>query len=311
MLALILRRVLIGVPTILGVTVVLFLALRVLPGDPVSAVTAGAPTSAEAQEALRLQFGLDQPLWLQYLKFVGDAFTLDLGTSYASRQPVLTMIGQQIGPTLQLAVAAAAVSAAVGILLGTVAAVWRNRWPDALIRTLSLIGTAMPSFWVGLILLMAFSFTLPIFPATGSGGLRALVLPALALGLSAAGTVTRLVRNSMLELMGETFVDALYAKGLTRRQVVVGHVLRNAIIPTVTIVGLQLGALIAGAVVVETVFARRGIGQMLVQGVSTSDFPVIQGVVLVIAVLYVLINIVVDVSYSVIDPRIRVAVGKG
>jgi ABC-type dipeptide/oligopeptide/nickel transport system permease component len=179
---------------------------------------------------------------------------------------------------------------------------------DNAIRVGSLIVTAMPSFWVGVLLIEILSFAIPIFPATGSGSFMQLVLPAATLGLSAAGTVTRLVRNSVIEVLGENFVTALYAKGLRQRVVIFKHVLRNAVIPTVTIVGLQIGALLAGAVIVETVFSRRGIGRMLIAAIDGQDYPMIQAIVLIIAIAYIGINIIVDVSYSFIDPRIRSAV---
>ncbi|WP_127573870.1 ABC transporter permease [Georgenia faecalis] len=301
------KRVLAGIPTLLGVTVILFITLRLLPGDPLAALLGGAAATPEMVTNLEAQFGLDQPLIVQYWRFLTDALTFDLGTSYTSRQPVSGMIVDKIGPTIQLALAAAAVSAVTGIVLGSIAAIRRNGPVDSAIRVLSLVTTAMPSFWVGLLLIMVFSLTLGWFPATGNDGLLALVLPAITLGLSAAGTVTRLVRNSVIEVMGDTFVTALHAKGLRSGVVVMKHVLRNAIIPTVTIVGLQLGALVAGAVIVEAVFTRQGLGQMLVQAIAGNDYPVIQGVVLVIAALYILINIVVDISYAVIDPRVRSA----
>ncbi|RKS94376.1 peptide/nickel transport system permease protein [Microbacterium sp. AG790] len=304
----ILKRVAVGIPTLIGVTIILFLTLRVLPGDPISVLLAGAPATPETVDALRVQFGLDESLPAQYWTFLTHAVGFQFGNSYVTRQPVATMIGQQIWPTLQLALAAAAVSALVGILLGSIAAIYRNRWPDSLIRVVSLVNTSMPSFWVGILLIMLFSFTLRWFPATGNQAPGALVLPAITLGLAAAGTVTRLVRNSVIEVMGENFVMALYAKGLRRNVVIMRHVLRNAIIPTVTIVGLQLGALIAGAVIVEAVFARQGLGQMLVQAIAAKDYPVIQAVVFVIAALYILINIIVDISYAYIDPRVRDAV---
>jgi ABC-type dipeptide/oligopeptide/nickel transport system permease component len=304
------KRVLAGIPTLLGVTVVLFITLRMLPGDPLAVILAGAPATPEVVENLRAQFGLDEPLFQQFLQFLGNALTLDFGSSYATRQPVSGMIADNIGPTLQLAFAAAVISAVVGILLGSLAAIRRNGIVDGIVRVLSLINTSMPSFWVGLLLIMFFSFQLELFPATGSEGLDTLILPAVTLGLSAAGTVTRLVRNSVIEVLGENFVTALYAKGLRPRVVVMKHVLRNAVIPTVTIVGLQIGGLVAGSVIVETVFTRQGIGQMLVQAIGGKDYPVIQGVVLVIAVIYILINIIVDVSYAYIDPRVRSALAK-
>ncbi|GAB2622322.1 ABC transporter permease [Pseudactinotalea suaedae] len=299
------RRVLAGVPTLLGVTVLLFIALRLLPGDPIAALLGGASASPEVVENLRQQFGLDRSVPEQYWTFLTSALQLDLGTSYATRQPVTGMIAAQIGSTLQLAGAAALISAVTGITLGSLAAIKRNSWIDGLVRVLSLVNTSMPSFWVGLLLIMFFSFQLGLFPATGSGSLGQLVLPAATLGLAAAGTVTRLVRNSVIEVLGENFVTALHAKGLRGRVIVVKHVLRNAIIPTVTVVGLQLGGLVAGSVIVETVFSRRGIGQTLVQAIGGQDYPVVQGVVLVIAVIYIVINIVVDISYAYIDPRVR------
>lgn len=303
------KRVLAGVPTVLGVTLILFLALRLLPGDPMAAILGGAPATPELVADLRQRFGLDQSVPVQYWTFLTSALVLDLGTSYSTRQPVAQMIAAEIGPTLQLAVAAAVVSAVVGIVLGCLAAMRRNGPLDSGIRVLSLVTTSMPSFWVGLLLIMVFSFGLGLFPATGNDGLQSLVLPAVTLGLSAAGTVTRLVRNSVIEVLGDTFVTALHAKGLRPRVVVMKHVLRNAVIPTVTIVGLQLGALVAGAVIVEVVFTRQGLGRMLVQAIGTNDYPVIQGVVLVIAVIYIVINVLVDISYAVIDPRVRSALG--
>jgi ABC-type dipeptide/oligopeptide/nickel transport system permease component len=307
-LSVVIKRVLIGIPTLIGVTIALFLALRVMPGDPVSVLLAGNPATPEQIAALKHQFGLDGSLVHQYWIFVTSLLHWDLGTSYQYRQPVTTLISQQIGSTIQLALAAALVSAVVGIALGATAAIFRNTWLDNAIRVGSLIVTAMPSFWVGVLLIEILSFAIPIFPATGSGSFMQLVLPAATLGLSAAGTVTRLVRNSVIEVLGENFVTALYAKGLRQRVVIFKHVLRNAVIPTVTIVGLQIGALLAGAVIVETVFSRRGIGRMLIAAIDGQDYPMIQAIVLIIAIAYIGINIVVDVSYSFIDPRIRSAI---
>ncbi len=304
----IVRRLLAAIPTLLGVTVILFVALRLLPGDPVSVLIGVSQGSDEVANALREQFGLNDPPFIQYLSFLGSIFTGDLGISYVTRQTVGSMIASQIAPTLILAGAAALVSALVGIGLGALAAIQRDRWPDTLIRVLSLVFTSMPNFWLGLVLIVIFAFGLRLLPATGTDGIQFLILPAVTLGLSASGVIARVVRNSLIETMGDSFVLALYAKGLRPRVVVIKHVLRNAIIPAVTVLGIQLGALIAGAVIVETVFARRGLGQVLVQAVANNDFPVIQGVVLVIAVIYIVINIIVDVSYAYIDPRVRSSV---
>lgn len=306
----ILKRIAAAIPTLIGVTIVLFIALRLLPGDPVAVILGSAPATPEVEAQLREQFGLNKPVWQQYFDYLGNAVTLDFGTSYSTRQAVSSMIAGQIVPTLQLALAAAIVSGLTGIVLGALAAMYKGRWPDVVIRIASLINTSMPSFWVGLLLIMLFSFTLNWFPASGSAGLKSLVLPAIALGLAAGGMVARLVRNSVIDVLGENFVSALHAKGLKQHVIVLKHVLRNAIIPTVTVIGLQFGALIAGAVIVEAVFSRQGLGQMLVQGIAANDFPVIQGVVLVIAVIYIAVNIAVDVSYAYIDPRIRLSLAK-
>lgn len=305
MLATIGRRLLAAIPTVLGVSIVVFLILRLVPGDPVTAMLAGSPATAERIAELREQFGLERPLVVQYLAFLGDALRGDLGSSYSTRQPVADMIAEQFLPTLQLALSAALFTAVVGILLGTLAAAFPNSVADGAVRVFSLLGTSMPSFWIGLMLIMIVSFQLKLLPATGTEGVERLILPTLALGIASAGVVTRLVRNNMLEIMGENFVSALIAKGLSRRTVLVRHVLRNAIIPTITIVGLQIGALLAGAVIVESVFARQGLGHLLTQAIASNDYPVIQGIVLVIAITYILINIVVDISYAYVDPRIR------
>lgn len=305
MASVVVKRIVLGIPTLIGVTILLFVTLRLLPGDPVTILTSGAPTTPEVRAELRDQFNLDEPIVVQWFHYATDALRLDFGTSFTTRQPVGDMIADQIWPTIQLAAAAALVSATVGIVAGTLAAMFRDTWFDGGIRVVSLVNTAMPSFWAGLLLIMTFSFRFELFPATGSDGLSSLVLPAITLGLAAAGTVTRLVRNSVLEAQGENFVTALHAKGLASRQIMGKHVLRNAVIPTVTVVGYQLGALLAGAVIVETVFARQGIGRMLTQAVQGKDYPVVQGIVLVIATAYIAINIVVDVSYSYIDPRVR------
>jgi ABC-type dipeptide/oligopeptide/nickel transport system permease component len=305
MLSVIGKRVLAAVPTVVGVTVVVFLILRVVPGDPVTAMLAGAPATTERIAELREQFGLNQPLPLQYVTFLFDAVRGDLGTSFATRNEVSTMIAQQFLPTLTLALSAALFSAIVGVVLGTIAAAYPHSVWDGAIRVFSLLGTAMPAFWIGLMLIMVVSFQFKLLPATGTDGIERLILPTIALGIGAAGVVTRLVRNNMLEVMGENFVSALYAKGVGRGNVLVKHVLRNAVIPAITVIGLQIGALLAGAVIVESVFARQGLGSLLTQAIATTDYPVIQGIVLVIAITYIVINIVVDISYAYVDPRIR------
>jgi len=304
----ILKRLLQGVPTLLAVSLIVFLILRLVPGDPIRALLASSPPTPGLEERLREQLGLDLPLHEQFLSFLWNGLHGDFGISYTTRQAVTTVIGQQLMPTLQLALAATVLTAVLGIVFGVLAATYRNSVVDGAIRVFSLLGTSMPSFWVGLLLIMFVSFQLQLLPATGSGGFDRLILPAITLALPAAGVVTRIVRNNVLEVMGENFVTALRAKGIGGGTIMVKHVLRNAVIPAVTVVGLQIGVLLAGAVIVEQTFARQGIGKLLVQAILSGDFPVVQGIVLLIAAIYILINIIVDVAYTVIDPRIRMAV---
>lgn len=307
MLAVIVRRVAVGIPVVFGVAVTLFVVLRLLPGDPVSVLLQGAPADAKQVSALKHQLGLDRSLPSQFGIFLWHAVQGDFGRSYQTKQSVTAMIGAQAMPTVQLMLTAVIFTAILGTTLGVVAAVYRNTWLDGLIRVISLLGTSMPSFWVGILLLMLFSFRLHVFPATGTGGLDRLILPGIALSLAAGGIVARLVRNSVIEVMGEGFVVALVAKGISRPVIVLKHVLRNALIPAITIVGFQIGALLAGAVIVETVFARQGLGRLLVTAIQGDDYPVVEGTVLLIAVAYVVINILVDISYAYVDPRIRSA----
>ncbi|GAB3276577.1 ABC transporter permease [Kineosporia babensis] len=302
---LIARRILAGIPTLLGVTLVVFLILRLVPGDPVAGLLSGGPATPELVAGLRAQFGLDQPLPVQYLSFLGDALQGDLGTSYATGQSVTSMISGQLLPTVQLAFAAALLSTVAGIGLGVLAAAVRNSFTDGLIRVFSVLGTAMPTFWIGLMLILVVSFQFRMLPATGSDGFQRLILPAVALAVPAIGVMTRLVRANVLEVLGENFVTALHAKGLSYRTILLRHVLRNAVLPAVTVAGLQIGGLLAGAVVVETVFARQGLGNLILQAITRNDYPVLQGVVIVIGALVVLVNIVVDLVYGAVDPRIR------
>lgn len=306
----ILRRVLIAIPVVFGITVLLFFTLRVLPGDPAESLLAEVPVTTEVREQLSAQLGLDQPLWVQYGQFLWNGIQGDLGRSFTTGQSVTEMIASQMPATIRLTIAGVALTAIFGIGFGVLAAAFRDTWVDSTIRIISLLGTGMPVFWTGSLLLLVFSFQLHWFPSTGNASLKHLVLPAIALGFLSSGLLTRLVRNSMVELNGESFVLALYAKGLTKRVVTVRHVLRNALIPVVTVIGLQVGGLLSGAVISEIVFSRQGLGRLLVTGINDQDFPVVQGTVLVIALIYVGVNILVDISYAYIDPRVRTAIAK-
>jgi peptide/nickel transport system permease protein len=242
---------------------------------------------------------------VQYGRFVGHALQGDLGTSIRTRRPVTTEIGENLASTAQLALCSMAVAVALGIPLGLLAALLRNSWLDVSSMVVALLGVSMPSFWLGLLLIFVFSLHLGWFPATGGGDLAHLVLPAVTLGAIASAIIARLTRSSMLEVLGQDYVRTARAKGLGRWAVVVRHALKNALIPVITIFGLQFGNLLAGAVIVETVFSRPGLGRLIVGGILAKDFPLVQGSVLFVATAYVLINVLVDIAYAFADPRIR------
>jgi ABC-type dipeptide/oligopeptide/nickel transport system permease component len=242
----------------------------------------------------------------QYGRFVGNALRGDLGMSIRSRRPVATEIGENLGSTGRLALASMVVAIALGVPLGLIAALGRNSWLDVAAMGVALLGVAMPSFWLGFLLIFVFSLHLGWLPATGGGDLPHLVMPAVALGTIAAAIIARLTRSSMLEVLGQDYVRTARAKGLGGFAVVVRHALRNALIPVVTVFGLQFGNLLAGAVIVETVFSRPGLGRLIVGAILSKDFPLVQGTVLFVATAYVLINVVVDMAYAYVDPRIRI-----
>jgi peptide/nickel transport system permease protein len=305
MLTWILRRVLAVVPVLFGVTLAVFSMLFLVPGDPVKMMLAEFVTNPDQVVQMRAQLHLDEPILQQYGRFVANAARGDLGTSIRSRRPVTTEIGENVASTAQLAVAAMLVAVAVGVPLGLLAALSRNSWLDVTSMGTALLGVSMPSFWLGLLLIFVFSLHLAWFPATGGGDLRHLVLPSITLGTIAAAIIARLTRSSMLEVLGQDYVRTARAKGLGGFSVVVRHALKNALIPIITIFGLQFGNLLAGAVIVETVFSRPGLGRLIVGGILSKDFPLVQGAILFVATVYVLINLLVDVAYAYADPRIR------
>jgi peptide/nickel transport system permease protein len=305
MLTWILRRILAVVPVLFGVTLAVFSMLFLVPGDPVKMMLAEFVTNPDQVAQMRAQLHLDEPILKQYGRFVTSAVRGDLGTSIRSRRPVTTEIGENLASTAQLALAAMLVAIGLGIPLGLLAALSRNSWLDVASMGTALLGVSMPSFWLGLLLIFVFSLHLAWFPATGGGDLHHLVLPAVTLGMIAAAIIARLTRSSMLEVLGQDYVRTARAKGLGGFSVVVRHALKNALIPIITIFGLQFGNLLAGAVIVETVFSRPGLGRLIVGGILNKDFPLVQGVVLFVATIYVLINLLVDVAYAYADPRIR------
>ncbi len=299
------QRLALALPVVFGVSVVVFAIVHLLPGDPVLVMLSGANAMPEQVAELRAQLRFDDPLAVQYARFLRRAIVGDLGRSIFSKRPVLEEIADQLPSTLELAAAAIAIAVAVGLVLGILAALRPNSWVDRLSMLVALGGISMPSFWLGLLLIFAFSLELGWLPATGQGGWRRLVLPAATIGLNYAAVVARLVRSSFLEVLGNAYISTARAKGLAERVVVLKHALGNALIPVVTIIGVQLGNLLAGTIIVETVFSRRGMGRLAVTAVLDKDYPLIQGVVLVSALGYVFVNLLVDVSYSLIDPRIR------
>ena len=305
MLGVILRRVAIGVPVIIGVTAIIFFVLRVLPGNPVDIITAGAPTTPQERQNLIVEFGLNKPVLSQYGSYLWNALRGNFGISFQTREPVASEIGAQALATAELTAAAMLLTVVAGVGLGVLSALFRDTWVDAAIRALSLLGSSMPIIWSGPLLILAFSFTLRLFPANGSGSLSQLVLPAVAIALVTSGVIVRLVRTSMLEVLSLEFVTALRAKGLSEPAIWLRHILRNALVPAVTLLGVQLGGLLAGAVIAETVFGRQGLGSLLVSGINNKDYPMVQAIVLIVATAYVVINIAVDVSYAYLDPRVR------
>lgn len=299
------RRLLATVPVVLGVTVAVFAMLHVVPGDPIQMMLGEFQTSPEQVERLQAQLHLDEPLPQQYGRFVLGAFQGDLGYSIRSKRSVTSEIADNLPSTLILTLSGLSVAVVVGVTLGVMAAVKHNTWADLAAMVVATLGISMPSFWLGLLLIFAFSLRLRWFPVTGDGGVAHLVLPAVALGLGASAIIARLTRSTMLEVLRQDYIVTARAKGLRGSIVVLRHAMRNAMIPTVTILGLQFGQLLAGAVVIETVFGRPGIGRLIVSAILEKDFPVVQGIILFVAVAYVAINLLVDLIYATLDPRIR------
>lgn len=298
-------RLLVAIPVIIGVSMLVFASLYLLPGDPIQAIAGEVPLDKERVEQLREQYGLNDPPWEQYARFAARALQGDLGTSLASRQPVLDEILTFLPATLTLTAAAMVLAVVIGVTLGTIAAIKAHTWIDSLTMLLALTGVSIPAFWLGLMLLIVFSVWLGLVPSTGTEGLHRLILPAFTLGYSAAAIIARLTRSSLLETMAQEYVTTARSKGLSEPRVITRHALKNALIPVITIVGLQVGNLLSGAVIVETVFSRQGVGRLLVQGILGKDLPLVQGTILFVATAYVLINILTDVLYAYVDPRIR------
>ena len=298
------------VPTTVGALVLVFFLMRVLPGDPAAAML-GTNATPQAVADLRAQLGLDKPLPQQFADYVVDLAHFDLGRSLAVRAPVSTLLAQAFLPTLLLTLAGTLVSVIVGIPLGVLAALKRRTWLDYAASVGALLGISVPVFVWGVLLLLVFSLQWPILPSAGAGDspvtvARSLVLPALATGFFQVGLIARITRSSLLSVLANDYVRTARAKGLAPTAVVLGHALRNALIPVLTVIGLNAGTLLGGAVVAETVFTRPGLGRLVLDAINARDYPVIQGVMIVSVVLVVLLNLLTDVLYGVADPRVRV-----
>jgi len=306
MLTFLVRRILLLAPILIGVSMVSFLMVHLVPGDPVQIMLGHSP-SATSPAVLRHELGLDLPLPVQYLHFVGNALHGDLGTSIRSGRPVVNEIGDRFPATLQLTCVAMVLAIVLGVSMGTLAAATRSRVLNGALMLGATLGVSLPTFFVGLLLIDAFALQLRWFPVLSGSSPRGLVMPAVTLALPAAAVLARVTRSSLVEVLGQDYIRTARAKGVARARIVRYHALRNGLIVVLTIVGLQFGGLMAGSVIVESVFARTGLGSFVVNAIQARDYPEIQGIVLVFAAFYVVINLVLDVLYGMVNPRIRVS----
>ena len=304
MLRYLVRRILLTVPVLLGVATLVFSLIHLVPGDPAQAMLGDGASPQDVAE-LRTSLGLDRPLLEQYVTFLRHAITGDLGRSFRTGQPVTAMIVERMPATAELAVAAMIVAILIAIPLGVVAAVWRGTAADYGAMTFALAGVSIPNFWLGPLLAIVFAVELGWLPVSGRGTLAHLILPSVSLGLALAAILARMTRASLLDELRELYVRAARARGVSRVIAVTMHALRNSMIPLLTIVALQFGAVLTGAVITETIFAWPGIGRLLIQSIGFRDYPMVQGCILLIAVTYVTVNLVTDLMYGVLDPRIR------
>ncbi|HVC20838.1 MAG TPA: nickel ABC transporter permease [Vicinamibacterales bacterium] len=304
MVSFIARRLLLTVPVLLGVATLVFSLIHLVPGDPVQAMLGEGATPADVA-TLRARLGLDRPLYVQYESFLVGLVHGDLGTSLRTNEPVTQAIAERIPATAELAVAAMIVAVLVALPLGVIAAAWRGTGIDYTATAVSLLGISIPNFWLGPLLAIVFAVQLGWLPVSGRGGLAHLILPALTLGAPLAAVLARMTRASVVEELGEVYVLAARAKGVSRVGAVIRHAFRNSLIPIVTIFGLQFGAVLTGTVITETIFAWPGVGRLLIQSISFRDYPLVQGCILLIAFTYVAANLLTDLAYGLLDPRIR------
>jgi len=306
MLTFLARRIFLLAPILIGVSIVSFLMVHLVPGDPVRIMLGHSP-SATDPAVLRHELGLDLPLPVQYLRYVGNALHGDLGTSIRSGRPVVDEIADRFPATLQLTCVAMVLAIVCGVSIGTLAAATHSRALNGALMLGATLGVSLPTFFFGLLLIDFFALQLRWFPVLSGGSLSGLVMPAVTLALPAAAVLARVTRSSLVDVLGQDYIRTARAKGLARARIVRYHALRNGLIVVLTIVGLQFGGLMAGSVIVESVFARTGLGSFVVNAIQARDYPEIQGIVLVFAAFYVVINLVLDVLYGLVNPRIRVS----
>jgi peptide/nickel transport system permease protein len=299
-----LKRLFGTIPVIFGVLLLTFVLVHSIPGDPVEVMLGETAASAD-REVLRQNLGLDEPLPIQFFQYVAKVVQGDLGVSIHSKKPIVDLLAERLPATMKLAALALMIAISIGVPLGIVAALKVGRWADNLATVLSLTVSAMPHFWLGPLLMMVFALWLGLLPVSGMDANTSIILPALTLGFGLAAILTRMTRANMLEVLHEDFIRTARAKGLPEKTVILKHALRAALLPIVTVLGLQLGSLLAGTVITETVFAWDGIGRLLVESIEKRDYPVTQACVLLIALTYVFVNLLTDIIYNRIDPRVR------
>lgn len=304
MTAYIIRRLLLLVPIWLGILTLVFLMRVLVPGDPVELMFAGQFSSPEDKAVMREKLGLDRPLPVQFIDYVSGVVRGDLGTSITTQRPVLDEIKTRYPYTVVLAVTSLSIAVTIGLVTGILSALYKDSIIDAVAMIFALAGLSMPGFWLGLLLIYIFAVDLGWFPVLGSMSLKGMVLPSVTLGVIASAVTARLVRSAMLDVLGEDYVRTARAKGLAEAPVILRHAFKNALIPIVTIIGLQFGGLLSGAFIIEVVFAWHGVGELAIHALQKRDFPLIQGIVLIVSTTYVLVNLGVDLLYAMLDPRI-------
>ncbi len=302
----ILSRLLSAIMVILGVVLIVFLLIHIVPGDPVE-VMLGESASTMDREVLRHSLGLDEPLWQQLYHFFQGLLQFDLGTSLHSKKAVSELIVSSIGPTLELTFAALVVALLIAFPLGIIAALNKDKAGDAMAMSFSLLGISIPNFLMGPLLILLFAVSLGWLPVSGRSGFSSLILPALTLGTALSAVLSRMIRASLLEVLNEDYMRTAKAKGLSKLRIITIHALRNALLPVITMIGLQIGALLAGAVITEIVFSWPGLGQLTIEAIQKRDYPVVQACILLISTSYVLVSTLTDIVYALLDPRIRLA----